>query len=306
MFGYVTPLKSELKFKEFEYFRSYYCGLCNEIKREYGNIPRFCLNYDLTFIGFLLDGLYSNPLILDSIKCLRHPRKNIIITKKTNALNYCANLSILLFDYKLKDNIEDDKSVKSKLFKFLLSSSSKKSLLELKDISDKISRNIDILSNLEKSKSISSLDEITHPFSDIMGMILSEFPYKFEEDSDILRENLYNLGYFIGKWIYLIDALDDLKDDINTNNFNPYNVLFNSNSLNFDELISSCINEIDFYISNCLVNCSDFLKVIPFRKHYSIIDNIINLGMINKYYEILNKIPSIENNKIKGLYQNKF
>ena len=197
MFGYVTPLKSELKFKEFEYFRSYYCGLCNEIKREYGNIPRFCLNYDLTFIGFLLDGLYSNPLILDSIKCLRHPSKSIIITKQTNALNYCANLSILLFDYKLKDNIKDDKSVKSKLFKFLLSSSSKKSLLELKDISDKISRNIDILSNLEKSKSISSLDEITHPFSDIMGKILSEFPYKFEEDSYILRENLYNLGYFI-------------------------------------------------------------------------------------------------------------
>ena len=78
MFGYVTPLKSELKFKEFEYFRSYYCGLCNEIKREYGNIPRFCLNYDLTFIGFLLDGLYSTPLNLDSIKCLRHPNKKII------------------------------------------------------------------------------------------------------------------------------------------------------------------------------------------------------------------------------------
>ena len=298
MFGYVTPLKSELKFKEFEYFRSYYCGLCNEIKREYGNIPRFCLNYDLTFIGFLLDGLYSNPLNFDSIKCLRHPNKNIIITKQTNALNYCANLSILLFDYKLKDNIKDDKSVKSKLFKFLLSSSSKKSLLELENLSDKISNNIDSLSNLEKSKKLSSLDEITHPFSDIMGMILSEFPYKFEEDSDILRENLYNLGYFIGKWIYLIDALDDLKDDINTNNFNPYNVLFNSNSLNFDELISSCINEIDFYISNCLVNCSDFLKIIPFKKHYSIIDNVINLGMINKYYEILNKIPAIENKKI--------
>ncbi|WP_298127527.1 DUF5685 family protein, partial [uncultured Clostridium sp.] len=214
MFGYVTPLKSELKFKEFEYFRSYYCGLCNEIKREYGNIPRFCLNYDLTFIGFLLDGLYSTPLNLDSIKCLRHPNKKIIITKQTNALNYCANLSILLFDYKLTDNIKDDKSIKSKIFKFLLSSSSKKSLLKLENISNKISNNITILSNLENSKQISSLDEITHPFSDIMGSILLNFPYKFEDDSEILRKNLYSLGYFIGKWIYLIDALDDLKEDM--------------------------------------------------------------------------------------------
>lgn len=214
MFGYVTPLKSELKFKEFEYFRSYYCGLCNEIKREYGNIPRFCLNYDLTFIGFLLDGLYSTPLNLDSIKCLRHPNKKIIITKQTNALNYCANLSILLFDYKLTDNIKDDKSIKSKIFKFLLSSSSKKSLLKLESLSDKISNNITILSNLENSKQISSLDEITHPFSDIMGSILLNFPYKFEDDSEILRKNLYSLGYFIGKWIYLIDALDEDRKSV--------------------------------------------------------------------------------------------
>lgn len=298
MFGYVTPLKSELKFKEFEYFRSYYCGLCNEIKRDYGNIPRFCLNYDLTFIGFLLDGLYSAPLTFNAIKCLRHPSKTIIISNTTNALNYCADLSILLFDYKLKDNIEDDKSIKSKLFKLLLSPSSKKSLLELKNLSNKISYNINKLSNLEKTKNFSSLDEITHPFSDIMGNILSNFPYEFEEDSDTLRENLYHLGYFIGKWIYLIDALDDLKNDMTTNNFNPYNVLFNSNSLNFDKLILSCIDEIDFYISNTLVNCSDFLKVIPLKKHYSIIDNVINLGMLNKYYTILDKIQVIKNNKI--------
>ena len=85
---------------------------------------------------------------------------------------------------------------------------------------------------------------------------------------------------------------------MDNNNFNPYNVLYNSNSLDFNKLILSCINEIDFYISNCLVNCSELLKNIPFKKHYSIIDNVINLGMINKYYEVLNKIPKSENNKI--------
>ena len=67
MFGYITPLKSELKVKEFEYFRSYYCGLCNEIKNKFGNIPRFCLNYDLTFIGFLLDALFSNQYLLNKL-----------------------------------------------------------------------------------------------------------------------------------------------------------------------------------------------------------------------------------------------
>ena len=289
MFGYVTPLKSELKVKEFEYFRSYYCGLCNEIKNQFGNIPRFCLNYDLTFIGFMLDGLFSDPLKLKEVKCIRHPGKKLIITAESQCLNYCADLSILLFDYKLKDNIEDDKSIKSKFFKLLLSPSSKKSFNNLNTIADKISTNLNLISNFEKTKAFSSLDEISHPFGDIMACVLSDFPYKFEEDSKILRDNLYSLGYFIGKWIYLIDALDDLQDDTNTNNFNPYLTLFNNKNLNIESFLSSYIDEIDFYISNCIINCSDILKTIPFKKHFSIIDNVINLGRLNKYYEVLKK-----------------
>ena len=80
---------------------------------------------------------------------------------------------------------------------------------------------------------------------------------------------------------------------MNSNKFNPFNVIFNTNSLQFEDLILSCINEIDFYISNCLINCSELIRVIPFKKHYNIIDNVINLGMITKYYEVLNKIPNI-------------
>ena len=298
MFGYVTPLKSELKVKEFEYSRSYYCGLCNEIKNQFGNIPRFCLNYDLTFIGFMLDGLFSDPLKLKEVKCIRHPGKKLIITAESQCLNYCADLSILLFDYKLKDNIEDDKSIKSKFFKLLLSPSSKKSFNNLNTIADKISTNLNLISNFEKTKAFSSLDEISHPFGDIMACVLSDFPYKFEEDSKILRDNLYSLGYFIGKWIYLIDALDDLKDDMSTNNFNPYNILYNTQNLSYEDLISYCIEDIDFSILNSLVNCSEILKNIPFKKHYSIIENVINLGMLNKYYEVLNKYPFINIKKI--------
>ena len=196
------------------------------------------------------------------------------------------------------DDVNDDKSLKSKFESAALAPYKRKFNRNVTMINDIIEENLNMLSNLEKNKEFSSIDEISHPFSLIVAKILELYPEKVDDDCDELRYELYDLGYALGKWIYLIDALDDLKDDLNTNNFNPYNVLFNSNSLSFDELILSCINEIDFYISNCLVNCSDFLKIIPFKKHYSIIDNVINLGIINKYYEILNKIPAIENNKI--------
>ncbi|MDU4739726.1 DUF5685 family protein, partial [Clostridium sp.] len=57
MFGYVTPLKAELKVKDFTKFRSYYCGLCFQLKNSAGNIPRMVLNYDMTFLAILLDSL---------------------------------------------------------------------------------------------------------------------------------------------------------------------------------------------------------------------------------------------------------
>lgn len=291
MFGYITPLKSELKVKEFEYFRSYYCGLCHEIKNNYGNIPRFCLNYELTFVGFLLEGLYSDVLKLKYVNCIKHYGKKIIICDSTPALKYCSDLSILLFDYKLKDNIEDDKSIKSKFFELLLSSSCKKSLSQLSLLSNKISKDISSLSNLENSKDFTSLDEICHFFSNIMGNIISNFPCEFEDESTTLRDNLYWLGYFMGKWIYLIDALDDLFDDMKDNKFNPYCVLFNKNSLTYPELITNSIKEIDFNISNSIINCSEYMKKIPFKKHYSIIENVITLGMVSKYYDILKKLP---------------
>ena len=92
MFGYITPLYNELKLGDYYYFKSYYCGLCNTIKENFGNIPRLTLNYDLTFIGFLLDGLSNEPIKNKSIHCLKHLTTETVICQPTNALNYISCL----------------------------------------------------------------------------------------------------------------------------------------------------------------------------------------------------------------------
>ena len=71
MFGYVTPLKGELKVKEYELFRAYYCGVCNSIKRDFGNIPRMTLNYDMTFLAILLDSLNKNKINIIQLMLLQ-------------------------------------------------------------------------------------------------------------------------------------------------------------------------------------------------------------------------------------------
>ena len=133
----------------------------------------------------------------------------MIINNK--ALAYAAAMNVSLVYYKLLDDVADDKSIKSKVSSMILSSYKSKFNRNITMINDIIEENLKKLSYLEVEKKFSSIDEIAHPFSEIVGKILNLYPEKFEGDSEEVRGNLYELGYSLGKWIYLIDALDDLK-----------------------------------------------------------------------------------------------
>ena len=54
MFGYVMANRPELKIREYDRYRAYYCGLCRALKKEYGLLGRLTLNYDMTFLVMLL------------------------------------------------------------------------------------------------------------------------------------------------------------------------------------------------------------------------------------------------------------
>src|SRR5690242_13659370 len=116
MFGYVTPCKMELKIKDYEKFKSYYCGLCKSIKINIGNIPRAALNYDMTFLAILLDSLDNSKSIYTKQRCAIHPLRKKVILKDNDYLSYAAFCNVILSYYKLLDNINDDNSIKSKIF----------------------------------------------------------------------------------------------------------------------------------------------------------------------------------------------
>lgn len=290
MFGYILPLNGDLKVKELNYFKSYYCGLCYTIKNDFGNIPRLTLNYDMTFISFLLDGLSSNTLDLDKTRCLRHPTKDIILVKSTDSLKYCASLSFLLFNYKLDDNKLDDNDFKSKCFSLLLKPYNTKIPSSLIPINNIMKENLSKINDYEKNKNFESLDEISDPFGVIMGSILKEYPNTLINDSTELRANLYNFGHALGKWIYLIDARDDLLDDLKDNKFNPISVLYNKdNTLSYNEIVSNINTDYEFLLLSLINDCKELLEKISFSRHHSIIENIVNLGLVSKSFEILKK-----------------
>ena len=189
MFGYITPLMSELKLKDYEKFRSYYCGMCYSIKNKFGNIPRLGLNYDATFFAVLMDGLNSEDTKSFKTKCLKHPLENRECIEANSALDYATDLNMALIYYKLLDDYLDNNSLKSLALVKSLTPYYKK--ISNNNLDNIIKDNLNKLHSLERSGNFSSLDEISHPFSHIVGEVLKECPFKLKDAGKEARNNLY-------------------------------------------------------------------------------------------------------------------
>ena len=271
MFGYVTPLKAELKVKDFTRFRSYYCGLCLHIKKNAGNIPRMVLNYDMTFLGVLLDSLSIKEPDFELKRCIVHPKDKKPVVMNNSALQYSAAMNLSLYYHKIKDDIEDDNDIKSKVLEKVLYPYQKKINRSIDNINNIIKNNLKDLRVFENNKNFSSIDEICHPFSDIVGNILKLYPNELINDNEELRNYLYSLGYTLGKWIYLIDAFDDLKKDMENKKFNPINFLYNKDNKSYEELLPLIKERIEFTILNCSYNCKDILEKLPLKRNEEIL-----------------------------------
>lgn len=92
MFGYIVMNKPEIKFKDFDLYRSFYCGLCRELKSKYGISGQISLTYDMTFVVILLS---ERPLQTDTANAsIDRPIASI----KSSKIFMCF---LLLFLYKI-------------------------------------------------------------------------------------------------------------------------------------------------------------------------------------------------------------
>ncbi|NLK95523.1 MAG: hypothetical protein GX275_10100 [Clostridiales bacterium] len=282
MFGYITPIKDELKVSDFELFQSYYCSLCHSIKDVFGHIPRFFLNYDSTFFIVLLDGLNKSSGNTRLSNCIKYPftKKNILVNSKI--LNYITEFNIALTYFKILDDCNDEKKAKNIYLRKIIKPFYTK--IKNKNIITSMERNLDFLNSLENNKSFYSIDYICHPFSSILGEIFKEAPIELDYESYNNRELLYSLGYSLGKWIYLIDALDDLKEDKDSNRFNPILSCYNTCD------VSTIKEIIEFQLVLLIDNCKNAVNKLSLIKNNDLILNVIDLGLPSKNNYVLSKI----------------
>lgn len=275
------PYKLELKIKDYEMFKAYYCGLCLAIKNNFSNLCRLSLNYDMTFLGILLDSLADEKHNYEISNCIAHPVKKRPKVINNSALNYAAFCNVALVYHKLLDDYNDDNALNKKFLSVYLKKFIDNENLDLQPLLKNIETNISKLTELEKSTEDISIDELSHSFADLTGFLIA-FYYR---DKDF-HDALYKLGYNLGRWIYIIDAYDDLEEDLKKNKFNAINKAFNSENWTYAELLEAQRDRIEFNLMMSASTTVDALNNLPLKKNSDLLFNILQLGLMNKIESI--------------------
>lgn len=266
MFGYISINKAEMKFKDYDVYHSYYCGLCKVLKECYGRRGQVTLSFDMTFLIVLLTGLYEPDTKTEMLRCIAHPAQKH--AAKTNEFTeYAAAINMILSYYKCKDDWADEHKKKSlvaaKLLKSKIKAIEKLYPAKCKIISDNLAE----ISRRE-SENEQNLDLMAGLFGNIMSEI---FAYRHDEWEPSLRK----IGFFLGKFIYLMDAYDDVEKDIKSGSYNPLKKAYQEDSTFADD----CRGLLTLMMSEC----SREFEQLPILLHAEIIRNVLYSGVWSRY-----------------------
>ena len=265
MFGYVMINKGDLKIREFEVYQSFYCGLCRKLKERYGFMGQMTLNYDLTFLAILLTGLYEPNNRKGTTHCAMHPlKKQPILVNKFS--DYAADMSILLTYYKCMDDWNDEHKAIRLFYGKLLKSRFGGLEASYSQKVDRVKELLEEMTLLEKQKE-QDLDKMAGLFGQVMAEILA---YREDEWEETLRQ----VGFYLGKFIYLSDAYEDLEEDISGDHYNP--LRFHCESATFEE-------DCEKILTLTAAACSREFEQLPIIEYTSILRNILYSGIWSRY-----------------------
>lgn len=266
MFGYITVNKMDLKGRDFYRYRAYYCGLCRKLGEKYGLSGRMTLTYEFTFLTVLLTALYDRKSSVEKGRCFMHPcEKRYRMTNEFT--DYCADMNIILAYYSLMDNWQDDRDVKSLIMAKGLDKKVKRLERRYKRQASVIKRELRLLTSCEEN-GCEDIDEVSGHF----GRIVEElFVYK----KDIWEDNLRKMGFYLGKFIYLMDAWDDYEDDSAKNEYNIFKMLKIDNK--YDEHCHTILVMM-------MAEVSRNFEMLPIVKNSELLRNILYSGVWQKWY----------------------
>ncbi len=214
MFGYVRP-PQDLPEEERKRFARAYCGLCHTLGERYGTAARFILNYDFTFLAILLSGPEEGPT--HHGRCAAHPVHGRDRLESSPALALAADESVILAYWQARDGVEDHDWIHGLKYRgasAVLEGAYRKAAGTRPDFDRSTRLQLDLLARLEREK-CPSMDRAADTFAVLLQGAAQVV------DEPVRRRVLEQIFYHLGRWVYLVDAADDLKKDAASGNYNP-------------------------------------------------------------------------------------
>ncbi len=283
MFGYIVPEKPEMKIKDYELFRAYYCGVCSSIGRRQGQLKRFLLNYDSAFLAVLLSAVADEKVKILKKRCIAHPLAKRNMISQSAIVDYSSDINIILAYYNLEDKKRDEASFVSTSALIMLKRTFKRLRKQYAKKCSVMEKLLNDLVKLEKDK-CASMDMAAEPFAKLMEEVTAYGPLCIDDKTEkILRW----IGYNLGKWIYLLDAYDDLEKDIKEGNYNPLIYQYGYDNQDITGFRDQIRTKVEFNLTYSLNEIARAFELLEIKTNKDILENIIYLGMLRKTENIL-------------------
>ncbi|NCA67169.1 MAG: hypothetical protein EOM87_03790 [Clostridia bacterium] len=281
MFGYILPDKPNMYVKDYTLYRAYYCGLCKSTKKYYGNLMRFSVNYDVTFLDIIIHGLKGvKAEILEGV-CALNPVQKKPFVKKDDISAAMVHLNVLLADFKSRDDMADAPSGKKRLVKRFL----KRKTIKARQALPEEARILDetyIKQQEFERQNIASMDRAADAFSVAMRQIFkAQLREKYSDSVGVIAYNL-------AKFVYLMDAIDDFEQDCARGEYNALRLMY-KDIVTKRELIDTANITLDEMVNGILADIREAYEQVEITINEGIVTNTLWFGLRARAQSIMNK-----------------
>lgn len=265
VFGYITPNLSALDEAQRARYRAVYCGLCHVLLKRHGLTGTMTLSNDLTFLALLLNSLYEFDECVGEERCVAHPikRHSYVFSE---AFEYAADMNVVLAYHKCMDNWRDERNILSRSEAMLLKNAYRRVSKCYPDKCAAVEAWIQDIHHIEENN-LANIDAPVNSTGQLLGKL---FGWK----DDFWTESLRIIGDGLGRFIYMMDAYEDLPKDMKSGSFNPLK-FYHAN----DDFEAMCKDALLMMVADC----TQEFEQLPIMRDVYLLRNILYSGIWNKY-----------------------
>ncbi len=266
MFGYIVTNPEALPEERQQRFRAMYCGLCRTLRKRHGFLTSTTLSYDLTFLALLLNALYEPDESTRRERCIANPARlhDYVITP---VMDYVSDMNIALAYHKCRDDWRDDKNPLSAGEAAVLRRAYRRVEAAHPARCAAIERWLTQVHEWERNNVL----EIDLPVNATGQMLAELFVWP---EQQLFSGELRAIGDGLGRFVYFMDAYDDLPRDERRGNYNPLKPL--RDRADYEQLCRAAL-------MSMIADAADAFERLPILLDADILRNVLYSGVWSKY-----------------------